>query len=267
MPRRRFSCGIHYLTIKKRNTIRPATRPYSRRAGRIVSYNAMNSIVLSREQSRQVDRLAIEQYGLSGLVLMENAGRGVADVLCALGISGPVVICCGKGNNAGDGFVIARHLDIRGLAVRVLLWAEPAELTGDADANFRILRKTAVPIEIFGNRRDPQRLAELLSDAAWIVDALLGTGARGEPRPPLDDVIDQLNAARAPKLAVDLPSGLDCDSGVAARHTIRAAETCTFVAAKPGFFAPDAQQYTGRLHVLDIGAPRQIIDKALTPNN
>lgn len=223
----------------------------------------MNRLTLTREQSRLVDHLAAEEFGLSGLVLMENAGRGVADVLCRLGVAAPVVICCGKGNNAGDGFVIARHLDIRGHAVRLLLWAEPSELTGDADVNFRILKKTTVPIEIFGNRHDPQRLAELLSDAAWIVDALLGTGARGEPRPPLDAVIDQLNAAPSPKLAVDLPSGLDCDTGMAASHTIRAAETCTFVTAKPGFFVPGAEKYVGRLHILDIGAPRQVIDRVL----
>jgi NAD(P)H-hydrate epimerase len=106
-----------------------------------------------------------------------------------------------------------------------------------------------------------------LADGAWIVDALLGTGARGEPRPPLDAAIDQLNAAPAPKLAVDLPSGLDCDTGTAARHTIRATETCTFVAAKPGFFAPGAEQYVGRLHVLDIGAPRQAIERVLKPQD
>jgi NAD(P)H-hydrate epimerase len=223
----------------------------------------MHPITLTREQSRQVDRLAAEEFGMSGLVLMENAGRGVADVLCGLGIAGPVVICCGKGNNAGDGFVLARHLDLRGHKVYVLVWAEEAELTGDAEVNFKILQKTTVPIEIFDNRHDPGHLSKLISGAAWIVDALLGTGARGEPRPPLDAVIDQLNAAPPPKLAVDLPSGLDCDTGVAARHTIRAAATCTFVTAKPGFFVPGAEQFVGRLHVLDIGAPRQVIDRVL----
>lgn len=224
----------------------------------------MNPPTLTRDQSRRLDRLAREKFGLSGLVLMENAGRGVADVLCDLGIAGPVVICCGKGNNAGDGFVIARHLDLRGHAVRVLLWAESQELTGDAAVNFQILGKTTVPIEIFGNRHDPARLAQLLADAAWIVDALLGTGARGQPRPPLDAVIDQLNAAPPSKLAIDLPSGLDCDTGISAQHTIRAAHTCTFVTAKPGFFAPGATQYVGQLHVLDIGVPRQLIEMALT---
>ncbi len=218
--------------------------------------------VLTREQSRLVDRLAAEEYGFSGLVLMENAGRGVADVLCGLGLAGPVVVCCGKGNNAGDGFVLARHLDLRGHPVRVLLWAEPEELTGDAAANYRILSKTDVPIEVFGAAYDAPRLAKLLDGAAWIVDALLGTGARGEPRPPLDAVIDQLNAATARRLAIDLPSGLDCDTGQPAQHTIRATETCTFAAAKTGFFAPGAAEYIGRLHVLDIGVPRRLIERA-----
>jgi len=218
---------------------------------------------LTRAQSRQVDRRAMEEYGISGPVLMENAGRGVADRLCALGIGGPVVICCGKGNNAGDGFVIARHLDLRGFAVRVLLWAEPSELTGDAAANFRILEKTGVPIVVFGEEHDAARLDKHLAGAAWIVDALLGTGARGEPRPPLDAVIERLNAAAAAKLAVDLPSGLDCDTGQPARHTIRAAATCTFVAAKPGFLAPGADQYTGQVYVLDVGAPRKLIEEVL----
>ena len=221
----------------------------------------MNLPTLTREQSRLVDRLAIEEYGFSGLVLMENAGRGAADVLCRLGIDGAVVVCCGKGNNAGDGFVIARHLDLRGHSVRVLLWAEPEELTGEAAANFQILTKTDVPIEVFGNVHDSGRLSKSLDGAAWIVDALLGTGARGEPRPPFDEVIERLNATAAPKLAVDLPSGLDCDTGTPAKHTIRATETCTFLAAKPGFFQPEAASYIGRLHVCDIGVPRKLIER------
>ena len=192
---------------------------------------------------------------------MENAGRGVADVLCRLGIAGPVVICCGKGNNAGDGFVVARHLDLRGHAVRVLLWGDPDQLAGDAAANFQILAKTDVPIEVFGPSHDAARLDKLLDLSAWIVDALLGTGARGEPRPPMDAVIDQLNAASAPTLAIDLPSGLDCDTGQPSSHTIRAAETCTFIAAKTGLLAPEAAPYIGRLHVLDIGVPRKLIEQ------
>jgi NAD(P)H-hydrate epimerase len=219
-------------------------------------------IPLTRQQSRLVDRLAVEEFGFSGLVLMENAGRGVADVLCGLGIGGPVAICCGRGNNAGDGFVIARHLDLRGHAVRVLVWASPEELSGDAAANFRILTRCDVPIDVCGDSLDETRLARALEGAAWIVDALLGTGSRGEPRPPLDAVIDRLNSASALKLAVDLPSGLDCETGQPAKHTVRATETCTFVAAKTGFLAPEAAPYLGRLHVLDIGVPRKLVARA-----
>jgi NAD(P)H-hydrate epimerase len=225
---------------------------------------------ITRDQSREVDRRAIEEYGMPGLVLMENAGRGVADVLCRLADSGPggrlgrVVVCCGKGNNAGDGFVIARHLDLRGHEIRVHVWADPAELTGDAAVNFNIVRHSGATWEQFGNRHDAARFAERIAGADWVVDALLGTGARGEPRPPLDAVIDQINASPARRLAVDLPSGLDCDTGAAASHTIRAHETCTFVAMKRGFLVPGADRYTGRVHVLDIGAPRRLVEEIIS---
>jgi NAD(P)H-hydrate epimerase len=219
---------------------------------------------ITRQQAQDVDRRAVEEYGMTGLVLMENAGRGTADCLsriCVAGGLGRVAVCCGKGNNGGDGFVIARHLDIRGVDVRVLVWADPAELTGDAGANFRILQRAGLPIEILGSHHDATVLAEQLRGVDWIVDALLGTGARGGPRPPLDSVIDQLNAAPAKRLAVDLPSGMDCDSGEVATHAIRADVTCTFVAMKHGFLVPGADQFTGRVHVADIGVPRRLLQE------
>ena len=219
----------------------------------------MSDIALTREQSRQVDRLAMEVYGFSGLVLMENAGRGVVDRLEKLGIDGPVVICCGRGNNGGDGFVIARHLDLRGYEPRVLLYCDPNQLTGDAAANYQILEKTDVPIHRCDENSGTIDLQSHLAEAVWIVDALLGTGARGEPRPPLDAVIDQLNASDIPILAVDVPSGLDCDTGEPTSHTIRAAHTCTFVTAKVGYAEPTAQAYLGKLHVLNIGTPAKLL--------
>ncbi len=223
----------------------------------------MASIALTREQSREVDRLAMEVYGFSGLVLMENAGRGVADCLESLGIDGTVVICCGRGNNGGDGYVIARHLDLRGLSTRVLLYSDPAQLTGDAAANYRILEKTDVPIHACYEEPGLEGLSTHLAGAAWIVDALLGTGARGEPRPPLDSVIEALNGSGIPLLAVDVPSGLDCDTGQPARTTIRAAHTCTFVTAKTGFSQAAAQPYLGQLHVLNIGTPPKLVEELL----
>jgi hydroxyethylthiazole kinase-like uncharacterized protein yjeF len=225
---------------------------------------------LTRDQVRRLDRLAIDRYGMSGLVLMENAGRGAVDVLERLGIAGPVVILCGKGNNGGDGLVIARHLDLRGHACRVLLLCAAEELTGDAAANFAILKQAGVPIVEsmqvrVGASSPPATLGKLLDEHAagadWLVDAMLGTGAHGEPRPPLDAAIDWLNGRSGRKLAVDVPSGLDCDTGQPAQHTVRADHTCTFAAMKIGFIKPGATAYTGQVHVCDIGAPPQLLNE------
>jgi NAD(P)H-hydrate epimerase len=210
----------------------------------------MPTPLLTREQSRQVDRIAIDDYGIAGLVLMENAGRGVVDVLTALGIDGPVLILCGGGNNGGDGFVIARHLAIRGAECRVVTLVPEEKLTGDALTNFHILQKGDVPIVDF---------TDVDTDAAWIVDAMLGTGARGEPRPPLPTAIDWMNAQPAKKMAIDVPSGLDCDTGQPATHTVRADHTCTFVARKQGFAAPGASEFTGQVHVVEIGTPPRLL--------
>jgi NAD(P)H-hydrate epimerase len=218
-------------------------------------------LVLSRDQCREVDRRAIEEYGMSGLVLMENAGRGCADVLCELGVTGPVVILCGRGNNGGDGFVIARHLEIRGKEVRVLLLADSSDLRGDARTNFEILRHTHVPIESLGDAADAHSWLDAHgSGAQWLVDALLGTGATGAPRPPYDAAIEWFDYQKARKLAVDVPSGLDCDTGEAAGAAVRADVTCTFVGTKPAYATPDAKEYTGEVRVLDIGAPRVLVE-------
>ena len=142
----------------------------------------MPPLRLTCDECRRLDREAIEHYGIPGMVLMENAGRGVADRIERLGVSGPVLICCGKGNNAGDGFVIARHLDLRGVAVCVLLWSDPDQLTGDAAANYRIIERAEISVECFRGQHEPAKLQRHLDSAAWIVDALLGTGAQGDRR-------------------------------------------------------------------------------------
>ena len=218
---------------------------------------------LTRDQSREIDRRAIEDYGLLSLVLMENAGRGCVDVLCSLGVEGTVAICCGKGNNGGDGLVMARHLELRGLPCKVLLWGEVDDLSTDAQANYRILAKTGVPLVHFTGDFDRAKLDAELRGCGWIVDALLGAGASGDPRPPLDGVIERLNASPARKFAVDLPSGLDCDSGQPGRPTFRADHTCTMLGPKAGFAAAEARQYIGQVHVVDIGAPRSLIQEVL----
>lgn len=221
----------------------------------------MPQLTLTREQVREVDRRAVEDYGMLSMVLMENAGRGCVEVLQSLGVEGPVAIACGKGNNGGDGFVIARHLDNRGIAARVLLFADADELSGDAVANFGLLQHTDVAVEHLASYTpdDSRRLEAAATGAEWIIDALLGTGATGDPRPPMDEVIFLLNEQPTRKLAVDLPSGLDCDTGQAGQPTFHADHTCTFVAPKPGLLAAGARQLAGILHVVDIGVPKKLV--------
>lgn len=214
---------------------------------------------VTRDQARLVDARAVSDYGMIGPMLMESAGRGVADKLCALGIDGPVAICCGGGNNGGDGYVVARYLEARGYAVRVLALADPAGLRGDAALNHGILARSDVPIVC----PTADQLARHLEGCAWIVDALLGTGARGEPRSPIAEAIQGINAAQKRVLAIDVPSGLDCETGQAAAQTIVAEHTCTFVATKPGFLLPAAARFVGQVHVVDIGVPRKLLEEVL----
>jgi NAD(P)H-hydrate epimerase len=211
---------------------------------------------LSRDQVRAVDQRSSAQYGVPGIVLMENAGRGAAEVLLRLGVRGRVAICAGKGNNGGDGFVIARHLDIHNIPVRVLVFARPEEFHGDAAINFGIVEKTGLPLAIFGPDVDQAAVSRELATAEWVVDALFGTGLTGAVRPPFDRVIAAINASARRVLAVDIPSGLDCDTGRPLGETVRAQHTVTFVAQKKGFAEPTAKEWLGQVHVVDIGAPR-----------
>lgn len=217
---------------------------------------------LSRAEVREVDRLAIEAYGVPGIVLMEHAGTGTARLLESLGIAGPVVIVCGKGNNGGDGFVIARHLDLAGHAVKLLVACRPDEIRGDAAVNLRIAERSGLPLECLAEG-DQAAWEAAVAGADWIVDALLGTGASGPPAGAVARAIAAINATRARGrtrvLAVDLPSGLDCDTGTAAGECVRADATATFVARKRGFDAAGAEAFTGAVHVIGIGAPRAVL--------
>jgi len=220
----------------------------------------MNIRPLTRAEAREIDRKAAAEFGISTLILMENAGRGCVERLLALGLHGPVVVCCYKGNNGGDGLVIARHLDGLRIPVRVVLFCHPREFAGDAATNWRILELAKWPVEIIAGSPEEvaARLPPLLAGAEWIIDALLGTGARGDPQPLLAAAIDAINAAPGRRLAVDLPSGLDCDTGVPGRPTIRADHTCTFVAPKVGMLKESAKPFVGEMQVVELGVPRAL---------
>jgi len=202
----------------------------------------------------------IDDGGVPGVVLMENAGRGAAELLLRLGVKGTVFVCCGKGNNGGDGFVIARWLDNAGVGVRVLLFARPEDLAGDAAIMYRIIERNGPLIEILPSLDiDETSLRRELETAEWVVDALFGSGLQGSVRPPFDKIIAAINASGARVLAVDIPSGLDADTGQPQGPTIRAHHTAAIVAAKKGFARPEAAAWLGQVHVIDMGAPRRLL--------
>ncbi len=225
---------------------------------------------LSREQARRLDRLAMEEIGIPGIVLMENAGRGMAELLLRLGIRGPVVVCCGKGNNGGDGLVIARHLANAGTQVRILLFADPEKLPADARTNHGIVARTCaleqgrggLTLEVLAGEVEDARLHEEMARADWVVDALFGSGLRGPVPSPFDRVIAAVNACSARVLAVDVPSGLDSDSGQPAGPTVRAHHTATVAAPKKGFLDPSAADWLGQVHVIDMGCPAALVAAA-----
>jgi NAD(P)H-hydrate epimerase len=187
---------------------------------------------------------------------MENAGRGAAQILLSLDIHGPVVILCGKGNNGGDGLVMARHLAIARRDARVILFARPEELSPDASLQWKIVENLRLATEIqAGSSLDEAGLAASFARAEWIVDGLFGTGLHGPVRAPFDRIIPLVNANRARVLALDIPSGLDADTGEPVGPTIRADQTVTFAAPKVGFRNPAAAGWLGRVHVVDIGVP------------
>jgi NAD(P)H-hydrate epimerase len=212
---------------------------------------------LTREQVRRVDQIAIEQYGLPGVVLMENAGRGAAEIIHQLAPPGLAVILCGSGNNAGDGYVIARHLELMGHEVRIVSLVEPSELKGDALINARVAENSAIEILV---ARDRSAIDAAMSGATTIIDCLLGTGAQGGLREPFACAVELANQHSAKlRIAIDIPTGMDCDSGKCGEPTFRADHTITFVARKIGFDVASDSSYLGRVHEVSIGAPLKLL--------
>jgi NAD(P)H-hydrate epimerase len=226
---------------------------------------------LTRAQVRELDRRAIHEFGVPGAGLMENAGRGAAELLVRLNPEKQrVLILCGPGNNGGDGFVIARHLENAGLSVAAMLFLAPGagELTGDAVVNRDVWVKSGHPTPGIRELNEHLRrvvLEDVSLNRGWIVDALFGTGLTRPLGPPFAEVVAAVNASGRPVLAVDIPSGLDCDTGEPLGPTIRATHTATFVAPKAGFLNPNARPWLGEVHVIDIGAPKKLVDEYRNP--
>jgi NAD(P)H-hydrate epimerase len=222
--------------------------------------------VLNREQMRRYDALAISDGRMPGVVLMENAGRGAFEHLRHLLASKAapnrrVVIVCGPGNNGGDGYVLARHLLAQpalGASVQVLILGERAEIRGDAAINLEILLALAANTVTFCAPTEPLPVSAL-ERADIIVDALFGTGLSRPLTDSMTETIQRINQSAAIRVSLDLPSGLDCDTGVPLGACISADYTITFAYPKPGLLTPLGREKSGELHTVSLGLPDQNI--------
>jgi NAD(P)H-hydrate epimerase len=208
-----------------------------------------NLKTLTAAQMREADRRCIEDIGIPGVVLMNNAGTAVFREI----ESGPVGIVCGKGNNGGDGYVVARLALLAGMDVRLLLLTAPENISGDALTFLKAYQNLGGQITVaLDDTAVTQSMADL-ADCAVLVDALLGTGIQGEVRGPIRTAIEAWPPA--PTIAVDLPSGMNADTGEPCGCCIKADTTVTFQFPKQGFNNPAARPWLGHLIIADIGIP------------
>lgn len=214
--------------------------------------------LMSKDEVRAVDNWAIEVLGVPGVVLMENAGRSCAELIQEQlkGIAvAKVCIFCGTGNNGGDGYVIARHLLNVGFEVIVVICGDRGKVRGDAKINLDILERLDEPIELInmdsGDIRD--QVEKYAAGADMIVDGIFGTGLSGQLTDEYKELIESINEQDCPILAVDIPSGLNCDTGEPLGASVRASCTVTFAAMKKGFVLAGAAEYTGDIYIASIG--------------
>lgn len=228
--------------------------------------------VLTREASRELDRLALSEFGIPTLVLMENAARNAADIaLDGLeGIASPrVIIVAGPGNNGGDGLAMARHLQNAGLKVAIILAAQPKQ-GSDAALHLNVCNRTGLPIldaAALGPDASLAAAARSLGGCDLVIDAMIGTGLTRPLDGTMAALANAINALAASGsgcdvLALDCPSGMDCETGEAlGTVTVRASVTVTFAGLKPGFLTLAAQNLLGEVIVADIGVPRALLER------
>lgn len=209
-----------------------------------------------------LDQYTIETLGLPGTILMENAGSAVVETLLKHyeDVEAKIVVLAGAGNNGGDGFVIARKLYDRGLNVELCLLVDEEKLKGDALTHFTIYRNRELPY-FHLTTENFEKLREKLKCATIIVDAMLGTGAKGMLREPYRSVIQLVNESTAFVLSVDIPSGVQADDGRVEEFAVKADQTVTFVMPKKGFFLQDGPKYIGDWKVVDISVPPSSVKK------
>ncbi|KUK41374.1 MAG: Carbohydrate kinase, YjeF related protein [Clostridia bacterium 62_21] len=219
--------------------------------------------LVTAQEMREIDRAAIESHRIPGLLLMENAGRAVCQAVCDLlgTLKGKVVfVLAGKGNNGGDGFVAARHLLNGGAHVRVMLATEPDKVTGDARVNLDIWLCLGQKLYFLSDRNALQVLQLGLMQADAVIDALYGTGFRGVIRDRPAKAVETVNQSGRPVVAVDIPSGVEADTGKVHGPAIRATRTVTFGLPKLGLVLEPGASYAGEITVADISLPRALLE-------
>ena len=222
--------------------------------------------LLTAEQMRKLDATAIHTLGIPGIVLMENASLGVFQVIAASeeNLTGlRACIVCGRGNNGGDGFAVARHLLNAGAKPQLVLAAQPSKISGDALTNFNICKKLKIPMSVVTSEPALGKLKSALRGADIVVDALLGTGFRGELRPLFLEIVRTINRRKATVYAVDIPSGVQADDGRAGNAAVRAQHTVTFGAPKIGLFVHPGAEHAGQVYIVDIGIPTTLTEKVV----
>lgn len=217
--------------------------------------------IATAAHSKAIDRRATEDFGLPARVLMERAGLAVFDAVKELlPDGGRITVMCGKGNNGGDGFVVARVARDHGYQVDCLVAAEEADLSPEAHEQMRIAMAQGVQPVYFSDCRWPRK-AECMSSRDLIVDALLGTGAKGEVRGPIKEAIQAINRSGVPALAVDIPSGIDCETGEELGESVWALRTVTFGLPKPFLFQGIGLEHSGYWTVSEIGIPSALLSE------
>ena len=213
-----------------------------------------HKLVLTRSEVRAIDEAAVRELRIPGLLLMENAAHAVTSVLVAKATH-QIVIICGPGNNGGDGLAAARQLAATGRRPRVFLETAGRTLSDDARANLEFLERSKTAVQKMDSDADPAELLAEFTANDWIVDCLLGTGVSAALREPFGRWVHAINASAAHVLAVDVPTGMNCDDGSVGNVAVSADKTVTFVGVKSGFQTPTGRDFTGNVTVSPIGLP------------
>ena len=219
--------------------------------------------ILTAAQMREADRFTIDDIGIASLVLMENAGRQVAAAIEAAyesEIQGRVAILCGRGNNGGDGFVVARTLLQRGIDTHVFVVGALADVRGDARTNLEILGRLGVSVVEIADAQTWELHFSEISKCSLIVDAIFGTGLRSPLSGMLETVVADVNSSEIPIVSIDLPSGISADTPHLIGDCVDASMTVTLAAPKLPLVLPPAEAFAGDVVIADIGIPHDVIE-------